>query len=150
MKKLFLFPIALLILVSCTVLPPPSQQKGSAAEIMSALLSQIPQEDGFVYASEIDAALPLSDAMLARMFPDEGDTADLGCVVSAAVYVSKRFSKHEIVIFELCDRSHTEKIVRLLQKRAKKKENAVVFADGVYVYLICTDCNEAISRYLKP
>ena len=36
-----------------------------------------------------------------------------------------------------------------LQKRAKKKENAVVFADGVYVYLICTDQNEEISRYLQ-
>ena len=149
MKKLFLFPIALLILVSCTA-SPSSHQKGSAAEIMAALLSQVAQEDGFVYSSALDAALPLSDALLERMFPDTGDTADLECVVSAAVYFSKRFSEHEIVIFELCDRSHTEKIVRLLQKRAKKKENAVVFADGVYVYLICTDCNEAISRYLKP
>ena len=52
--------------------------------------------------------------------------------------------------FEVCDLSHTEDITHLLQKRAKKKENAVVFADGVYVYLICTDQNEAISRYLKP
>ena len=25
----------------------------------------------------------------------------------------------------------------------------VVFADGVYVYLICTDMNEEISRYLQ-
>jgi hypothetical protein len=71
-------------------------------------------------------------------------------VVSAAVYFSKRFSEHEILIFKVCDLSHTEDITRLLQKRARKKENAVVIADGVYIYLICTDQNESIINYLKP
>ena len=149
MKKFLLTAILLASLFpSCG--SPRTAQKGCAAEIMSTILDRFETEDGFVFTSEREAEYPLTDAMLARLFPDEGDTADLFCTVSAAVYVSKRFCEHEIIIFELCDISHTETILRLFKKRARKKENAVVFADGVYVYLICTDQNEAISRYLKP
>lgn len=148
MKKIVSFFLLLILTAaSCTV--PSTSRHGSAAEALTELLARFPQEDGFVYSSEREAPYPLTDAMLARMFPDEGDTADLFCVVSSAVFFSKRFSDHEITVFELCDVSHTDLIVRLLQKRAKKKENAVVFADGVYVYLISTDENEAISRYLQ-
>ena len=126
-----------------------SEREGNASEIMEELLTEFPLAEGYVYESRLGAELPLTDALLARIFPDDGDTADLFCVESAAIYFSKRFSEHEIVVFRLCDRSHTEDIEKLLQKRAKKKENAVVITDGVYVYLICTDRNEAISRYLQ-
>ena len=33
-------------------------------------------------------------------------------------------------------------------EKSEKKENAVVFANGIYLYLICTEQNEAIMRYL--
>ena len=150
MKKIYLSALlCAFLLTSCTAIQP-SRRKESAPRIMASLLSEFSLADGFVYESGLEAAYPLTDAMLARMFPDDGDTDELFCVVSAAVYLSKRFSEHEIIIFELSDLSHTEDIVRLFEKRAKKKENAVVIADGVYVYLICTEQNEAISRYLKP
>ena len=135
------------LLTACSV-SEKTTRKGNAEKILYEILSEFEFTDGFIYGSTHESAFPLTDAMLARMFPDDGDTADLFCVKTAAIYFSKRFSEHEILIFELCDRSHTEDIVRLLQKRAKKKENAVVISDGVYVFLICSDQNEAISRYL--
>ena len=148
MKRFGILALALMFTaVSCGLTGP--SQGASASEILGLLTEKFELEDGFVYTSERVTEYPLTDALLARMFPDDGDTADLFCVVSAAVYFSKRFCDREIIVFELCDISHTQMIVRLLQKRAKKKENAVVFADGVYVYLICMDKNEAISRYLQ-
>ena len=149
MKKFCLLALLLTFLFTSCGIPKPTRRE-SAPELMSALLEQFETGDGFVFESTREAEYPLSAALLSRMFPDDGDTADLFCVVSAAVYFSKRFCEHEIIIFELCDISHTEIILRLLQKRARKKENAIVFADGVYVYLICTDRNEEIRRYLQP
>lgn len=150
MKKWIISALAFVFLLTACGVSVPKRRTGDAAQIMGEILSEFHPAEGFVYESRVGAALPLTDAVLARMFPDDGDTEDLFCLASAAVYFSKRFSEHEIVVFELCDRSHTEKIVRLLEKRARKKENAVVVADGVYVYLICTDQNEQISRFLKP
>ena len=149
MKKLCLLLTLACFLTSCS-LSLPRGRSGSAPQIMSELISEFALAEGFVYESDLEAALPLTDSLLARMFPDDGDTEDLFCVVSAAAYFSKRFSEHEILIFEVCDLSHTEDITRLLQKRARKKENAVVIADGVYIYLICTDQNDSIINYLKP
>ena len=149
MKKLLPLLIVACFLTSCS-LSLPRVRTESASQIMSEILSEFAIEDGFVYESDLEAELPLTDKLLARMFPDDGDTEDLVCVVSAAAYFSKRFSEHEILIFEVSDLSHTEDISRLLQKRARKKENAVVIADGVYIYLICTDQNESIINYLKP
>ena len=149
MRKMCLFFLALsFLLFSCAVPLPRKQQ--DAGEMMKKLLCEFALGDGFLYSDARDAEYPLTDAVLARMFTDEGDTEDLFCVVSAAAWFSKRFSEQEILIFELCDRSHRERIVSLFQKRAKKKENAAVFSDGVFVYLICTDQNEAIRRYLQP
>ena len=150
MRKFCLWALFFVFLFTSCDVSAPTKSRGTAAEILYEILSEFTLAEGFVYESGHNAALPLTDALLARMFPDDGDTADLFCVKTAAVYFSKRFSEHEILVFELCDLSHTEDIVRLLQKRAKKKENAVVIADGVYVFLICTDQNEAISRYLIP
>ena len=75
--------------------------------------------------------------------------ADFPYVTSCAVYFSRHFSEREIVVLKLCDLSHQRELLRLLRKRAEKKENAVAFADGVYVYLICTDQNEEIKHYLE-
>ena len=150
MRKFCLWAFVCVFLLTACDIAAPTKRQGTAEDVLHEILSEFTLADGFVYESKRDAELPLTDAMLARMFPDDGDTADLFCVKTAAVYFSKRFSEHEILVFELCDLSHTEDIVRLLQKRAKKKENAVVISDGVYVFLICTDQNEAISRYLIP
>jgi len=87
MKKIVsLFLLLILTAASCTV--PSTSRHGSAAEALTELLARFPQEDGLVYSSEREAPYPLTDAMLARMFPDEGDTADLFCVVSSAVFFS--------------------------------------------------------------
>ena len=145
---LFLFTI-LFLLVSCGS-DALSSTKGEAEEILRDVLSQFQITDGSVYSTALSAEHPLTDALLARLFPERGDTEDLYCVRSGAAYFSKRFSKDEILIFELYDISNRDKIVALFRKRANKKENAVVLSDGVYVYLICTDRNAEISRYLKP
>ena len=128
----------------------PHSKKGDAEEILRDVLSYFQITDGYLYSTRPLSEYPLTDAILARMFPERGDTEDLICVYSVAVYFSRRFCEHEIIVFELCDISSRDKMIALLQKRAKKKENAVVLSDGVYVYLICTDWNEEISRYLKP
>lgn len=143
---IFLFLIGFLF-ISCT--PSDPLKKGNAEEILRDVLNQFQMTDGTVYSRGLTAENPLTDSLLARMFPERGDTEDLCYVRSAAVYFSKRFSDEEILIFELHDISGREKIVALFQKRANKKENAVVLSDGVYVYLICTKQNEEIKRYLK-
>jgi len=150
MRKILIFIVLIpLIFTSCG---PDLQhsKKGDAEEILRDVLSCFQITDGYVYSTRPLSEYPLSDALLARMFPERGDTEDLFCVNSAAVYFSRRFCENEMIVFELFDISGRDKIVSLLQKRARKKENAVVLSDGVYVYLICTDQNEEISRYLKP
>ena len=125
-------------------------KKGEAEELLQDVLSHFQLAEGTIYSTGLLSENPLTDALLARMFPEQGDTDDLYCVRSAAVYFSKRFSDGEILVFELYDISNRDKITALFQKRAKKKENAVVLSDGVYIYWICTDRNGEISRYLKP
>ncbi len=148
-RNFFLCCLLSLFFVSCGFQGGTSK-KGDAEDILREVLSSFGITDGSVYSNRPLAEYPLTDALLARMFPERGDTEDLFCVRSAAVYFSKRFCDDEIIVFELFDISGREKIVSLLQKRANKKENAVVLSDGVYVYLICTDYNTQISRYLKP
>ena len=145
---IFLF-IMMFISVSCGF-DIQNSNKGDAENILQDVLSYFQINDGSLYSTRPLAEYQLTDAILARMFPERGDTEDLICVQSAAVYFSKRFCENEIIVFELYDLSCRDKMLALLKKRARKKENAVVFADGVYVYLICTDRNEEISRYLKP
>ena len=150
MRKFLIFLFLLLFVFSSCAQNTPYSKKRNADDILTDVLSRFGITDGYVYSSQPLAEYPLSDALLARMFPERGDTEDLICVRSAAVYFSRRFCKDEIIVFELFDISERNKIVSLLQKRARKKENAVVLSDGVYIYLICTDQNEEISRYLKP
>ena len=144
---IFLF-LVIFIFVSCDS-GSQTLKKGDAEEILLDILNHFQIENGSVYSTGLSSENPLTDSLLARMFPDRGDTEDLFCVRSAAVYFSKRFSDGEILVFELYDISNRNKIISIFQKRAKKKENAVVLSDGVYIYLICTDRNEEISRYLK-
>lgn len=150
MRKFLIFLFILLFISSSCGSDIPHSKKRDAEEILRNVLSYFQITDGYLYSTRSLSKYPLTDAILARMFPERGDTEDLICVYSAAVYFSRRFCEHEIIVFELCDISSREKMIALLQKRAKKKENAVVLSDGVYVYLICTDRNEEISRYLKP
>ena len=69
---------------------------GVVGEILAEVLSNFTLSDGLVYESAVNAEYPLTDAMLARMFPDDGDTEDLFCLASAAVYFSKRFSEIDL------------------------------------------------------
>ena len=150
MRKFLVFLLLLAFLsVSCGKQSDILRQ-GNAEEILLDVLSHFQLAEGTVYSTGLLSENPLTDALLARMFPDQGDTEDLYCIRSAAVYFSRRFSDGEILVFELYDISNRDKITALFQKRARKKENAVVLSDGVYVYLICCDQNGEISRYLKP
>ena len=150
MRKFLIFLFLMMFIsVSCGF-DIQNSSKGDAENILQDVLSYFQINDGSLYSTRPLAEYPLTDAILARMFPERGDTEDLICVRSAAVYFSKRFCENEIIVFELYDLSCRDKMLALFQKRARKKENAVVFSDGVYVYLICTDRNEEISRYLKP
>lgn len=150
MRKFLIFLFLLLFVFSSCGQNISHSKKGDAEDVLADVLSYFGIEDGYIYSTRPLAENPLTDALLARMFPERGDTEDLICVYSAAVYFSRRFCEDEIIIFELCDISERDKIISLLKKRANKKENAVVFSDGVYIYLICSDRNEEISSYLKP
>ena len=139
--------IFFLFLSSCV--PLKTERKGDAAEVLLDILTEFHMENGALYSKKEDAEYRLTDPLLARMFPDTGDMADFAYVTSAAVWFSRRFSENEIIVFKLCDLSHQRELLRLLAKRAEKKENAVAFANGIYVYLICTDQNAEIMRYLQ-
>lgn len=142
----FLIGFLALSLVFTSCVSPHKTLEGDATAVLEEILMQFPMPEGMIYSDRAEAAYPLTDALLARMFPDTGDMADFAYVVSVAVCVSRRFSDGEITVLELCDLSHREELKRLLKKRADKKENAVVFTNGVYVFLIATDHNEAIMR----
>ncbi len=146
MKRCFIILLCLSFFVSsCSV---PFREEAKRAEVkLQDILSAFSISDGFVYHNGEDAEHPLTDAMLERMFM-EARLDDLSYVCSMAVYFSRRYHAWEIIIFELYDMSHREAVMKLLEKRARKKENAVVFANGVYVYLICTEQNGEIKNFL--
>ena len=145
-KCLSLVLIFSIFLMSCSPLQVDTER--DSVTILNDIITQFQLEEGILYSDRMDAEYPLSASMLERMFPDRGDTADMIYIVSAAVWFSKRFSEREVIVFQICDLSHQRELLYLLAKRAKKKENAVVFANGIYLYLICTEQNEAIMRYL--
>jgi hypothetical protein len=145
-KYLCLILIFSVFLTSCSSLK--TEGREDAQAVLEDIIRTFSIEEGSLYSDRMDASYPLTASMLERMFPDRGDTADLVYVVSSAVWFSRRFSEKEIIVFQICDLSHQRELLYLLAKRAKKKENAVVFANGIYLYLICTEQNEAIMRYL--
>ncbi len=87
--------------------------------------------------------------MIARMFEGCGELSVFAHVDAMAVYCSRRFSPCEITVMKLSDRSHRDEAVRLCRARAAKKKNAAVYADGVYVYLLCTEKNAEILDFLR-
>ena len=138
--------ICAFIFSSC--LPVFSEESRSADEILAAILAEFDMEDGYCYGTERDAMYPLTDALLERMFVGER-LDDLRYVDSMAVYFSRRYSEREIIVIRLLDMSHRKAVMALLLERAGKKENAVVFASSVYLYLLCTEQNESIRGYLS-
>lgn len=146
-KKLTVgFLIVSLLLVSCT--PKKTIQKGDAYTVLEQILLQFNIENGAIYGKNEKADYLLTDALLERMFDHAGDLADFAYVESVAIWFSRRFNEKEIIVLKLYDLSHQRELLNLLSKRAAKKENAVAFANGIYVYLVCTDQNEVIMRDL--
>lgn len=141
--------VFLLFTIFLTACAPSFSEKESAAEKLSAVLDEFDLTSGTVYSTDMDAEYPFTDAMAERMFFFGRDISALSHAESTAVYVSHRFSAEEIVVMKLCDPSHRDEVERLFQLRAEKKKNAIVFHDGVYVYLICTDQNEQICQFIK-
>lgn len=125
------------------------RDKGDAYQIVDKIMTHFELSDGVLYSDREDSEYYLSDSMIERMFSEGYGLPEFEYVVSCAAYFSRRFSEGEVVVLELCDKSHREELVKLCRRRASKKENAVVYADGVYVYLICTDINDQILSYLK-
>ena len=145
--RILLLMIAAVFLVSCTASP--WEDRGDAEQVLCGLLSRFELPAGVVYSGAQGAEYPLTDSLIERMFSDGYGVPAFQYVVSCAVYTSRHFTEHEIVVAKLCDRSHREEVMNLFRRRAEKKENAVVYADGVYVYLICTDRNEDIRKALR-
>ncbi len=144
MKQVCLLLLILaLILCGCHKV----QNKGSAPEILDEVLGEVPLSEGYVYVRD-GTQKTLTDAMLARLFPD-ARLDDLCYVKSMALYLSGRFCEDEILILELYDPSHGEALLALLKKRSEKKENAVLYADGVYLYLISGEKNKEILALFK-
>lgn len=144
MRKLWILVLLLVcMLTSCIG----SDAHGSAKEAVESVLMHFHITDGVVYGDS-DEQYRLSDSMLSLMF--DGDSLpEFEYVESCAAYFSRRFSQHELVVLRLYDMSHREELAALCKRRAEKKENAVVFYDGVYVYLICMENNGEIVSYLK-
>ncbi len=137
--------LASVFLVSCA----PARREGrSAYAILQELLSAFPMGDGYCYGTVSDAEKTLTDEMVARLFLDMR-VEDLRYVEEMAVYLTKSFREGEIIVMKLFDPSHAGAVMSLLKRRAEKKENAALLQNGVYLYLICTDRNEAIISYLK-
>ena len=135
MKRFLLILLGFsVLLVSCGT---PVQEKGDAYQVVEKIMTHFELADGVLYSDREDADYFLSDSMLDRMFSEGYGLPEFEYVVSCAAYFSRRFSEEEIVVLKLC------------RRRAEKKENAVVYADGVYVYLICTDINDKILAYIK-
>ena len=110
---------------------------------MQEVMLEFEIEDGYLYSRDAMAEYPLTDAMLERAFFG-ASLEDLCYAESMAVYFSGRFCDHEIIVIKLFDMSHRKAVASLLVKRADLKENALVYACGNYVFLICTDRNEEI------
>lgn len=146
MKKLSVFlALALFFLTSCGSVP---RERGTAEAALRDILARFGMEDGVIYGDG-EGEEPLSDGMLASLLCEGGASSYLRYVESRAVYFSRRFSPHEILVLRLSDKSHRQEAVTLLRRRAEKKKNAVVYADGVYVFLLCTDKNAEILSYIK-
>ncbi len=138
--------IFVLIFSSCAAF---SEEDADAQEKLERVLEAFSIGDGVLYSTREDAEYILSDAMTERMFFYGKDISSLAEVESAAAYFSRRFSDEEIVVLKLFDLSYRNEVEALCKLRASKKENAIVFCDGVYIYLICTGKNEEIHNYLK-
>ena len=120
----------------------------SAAEKLYAVLAEFSLTEGAVYSTEEKEDYPFTDAMAERMFFWGRDISALSHAQSTAVYVSRRFSSEEIVVVKLRDRSYRDEVEALFLIRADKKKNAIVFCDGVYVYLVCAENRDEIKRFL--
>ena len=104
--------------------------------------------DGYLYVRDALAEHPLTDAMLERMFLG-ASLEDLRYVKSMAAYLSGRLCEKEIIVIELFDMSHRKALTSLLTKRADLKDGALVYAQGNYVYLLCTERNDEILAFLR-
>ena len=146
LKKLLCFTLIIICIFS-SCLPSLSKETRNADEILEAVLAEYGIEDGYCYSTRKDAKHPLTDTFLERMFFGARRSV-LRYVDSMAVYCSRRYNEREIIVIELYDVSHQKAVMALLLERAEKKENAVVFSNGVYLYLLCTERNEEIREYL--
>ncbi len=135
MKRMICFLLTLLFSASACA-PVFERKTRCAEEELSYILEEKGIAEGIVYSTSRDAAYPLTDAIMERLFLG-ANREDLCFVRSAALYVSRRFTEKEIFVLELYDRSHLEAVKKLLMRRAEKKENAVLSDHGVYLYLIC-------------
>ena len=144
-KFLSLWLLCAVLFTSCT---PAFSADDSAAEKLYAVLAEFSLTEGAVYSTEENEDYPFTDAMAERMFFWGRDISALSHAQSTAVYVSRRFSSEEIVVVKLRDRSYRDEVEALFLIRAEKKKNAIVFCDGVYVYLVCAENRDEIKRFL--
>ena len=145
--RVLLLILTAVFLVSCA--SPLSEDRGDAEQVLRKILSRFELPCGVVYSDAENAEYPLTDSLIERMFSDGHGVLAFEYVTSCAVYFSRHFTEHEIVVIKICDRSHREEVMNLCRRRAEKKQDAVVYDDGVYVYLICTDQNHEILKAIK-
>lgn len=144
-KFMSLWLLCVVLFTSCA---PVFSVDDSAAEKLYAVLAEFSLTEGAVYSTEENEDYSFTDAMAERMFFWGRDISALSHAESIAVYVSRRFSSEEIVVVKLHDRSYRDEVEALFLIRAKKKNNAIVFCDGVYVYLVCAENRDEIKRFL--
>lgn len=146
-KIIVLLTVLAFVLSSCK--SPLEEDVGDAEEVLRRIIDRFELSGGVIYSDMPEAEYFLTDALKEKLFSDGNGLPEFESVVSCAVYVSRRFSEEEIIVLKLCDKSHREALMKLCRRRAAKKENAVLYANGVYIYLVCTDRNEEILAYLR-
>ncbi len=139
MKRMLLLLVALFVFSSCGKV---ARETRSPETLVTLICERFSLADGYAYTEKT-----IEDAMLSRMFSGMR-TEDLCYVRRMGIYLAKGFSREEVIIFELYDKAHGDAVKRLLAYRAEQKENAVLFQNGVYLYLICTNQNQEIKAYL--
>lgn len=147
MKKILLLLIAAVTMLLCAC-SGGFYGEGTACSELSAITERFGLDDaGVIYSDDENAGYVLTQSMLSSMF--SGNENKFRYAVSCAAYFSRRFSDGEIVVIQVSDRSRREEIYGMCLRRAAKKHNAIVYADGNFVYLICTDINSEIAGYIR-
>ena len=144
-KTVILLALCAFIMCSCV-------KEKSALGIVEEVYTRFSFKYGAVYSDEYGKwdAYCFTEDMKKAVF---GENAEKYTYIKG---VSGYFSRDmvsgaEFIAVELCDRSHRAEVMALLYRRAAKKldNDARVFCEGNFVFLVCGSKTEEIISYVR-